>query len=152
MASNRGLTLQPYFQERYIAGDIEAFRWRLEVVEAREMPRAIFLYRKIPTMLFAAGTGGTEPPVEVAWAGDFNGVASPVDLEAYPEGEPRVDEYPPFYRLDFLDQAFRSKQQGLRAFEATRRQVLSLIRTLDIMDELQALPPIVLGAPLPETP
>src|SRR3954452_25476465 len=103
----RGITLQPYFQGRYVAGDVDGYRWRVDVEEARGVPAAIFLYKKVPTALYAPGTGGAEPPVETAWTGEFNGVASPADWEESPEGEPRQNDFPPFYRLDWVDQVFR---------------------------------------------
>ena len=62
MASTRGVTLQPYFQDRYVAHATEGFRWRVEAAEAREMPTAIFLYKKVATKLYDPGTGGGEPP------------------------------------------------------------------------------------------
>jgi hypothetical protein len=145
----RGITILRYFQRRYIEGATEGFRWRIEVAEAREMPAAVFLYKKAATKLYDAQTGGLEPPEEVEWAGVFNGVASASDLEDYPEGEPRVNEFPPFYRLDWLDQAFPSKHFAMKAYDATIGQLNTLIETLDIMDDLTASPPLVLGAPPP---
>jgi hypothetical protein len=149
MPDGRGMTIQPYFQEKYIVGGTEGFRWRVEVVEARGMTRAVFLYKKVPMSLFDPGTGGGEPPIEVSWAGEWNGVASIVDLEAYPEGEPRINQYPPFYRLTWVDQVFESKHVGMWAYRQLRRQLDVLIETLNITDEIRAADPVVLGAPPP---
>jgi hypothetical protein len=152
MASLRGITLQPYFQDRYVTGATEGFRWRVETVEAREMPAAIFLHKKVATKLYAAGGGGAEPPEEIEWAGEFNGVASPADLEDYPEGEPRADDLPPFYRLAAVDQAFRSRHAALAAYAALKGQVKALVECLDLMDGLVPAPPLVIGAPPPAPP
>lgn len=149
MASTRGITVQAYFQDRYVDGVTEGFRWRIEVLEARDMPTAIFLHCKVATAFYAPETGGAEPPEAIAWAGEFNGVASAADLEEYPEGEPRDDQFPPFYRLPYLDQAFRSKHLGMSAYGDVRNQVRVLVETLDIMDDIRPVPPETFGAPLP---
>lgn len=151
MASTRGLTLQRYFQDRYVEGATEGFRWRIEVVEARGLDAAIFMYKKVATKLYDPATGGAEPPVEVAWAGEFNGVASAADLEEYPEGDVQPNAFPPFYRLDAVDQVFRSRHIGMAAYDATIGQIETLLETLDILDGISAAPPLVLGAPPPAT-
>lgn len=147
MAVTHGITLQPYVQARHVAGSTEGFRWRIEAVSAREMPTAVFLYKKVATKLYAADTGGAEPPEEVAWAGEFNGVACAADLEDYPEGEPRPGDHPPFYRLDYVDQVFLSKTRALQAYEATLRAVDKLRETLDVLEDMQAKPTVHLGLP-----
>src|SRR4051794_27676797 len=113
----RGLQIQPYFQRKYVSGGIYGYRWRGEGVAAGAPPAATFLLRRVATKVYDPATGGAEPPTEVAWAGEFNGVASPVDLEEYPEGAPRTDgSLPPFYRSDVLDQTFRNREVALEAF------------------------------------
>lgn len=149
MATNRGLTLQPYVQERYVAGGTEVFRWRLEVTEARGLPAAVFLYKQVPTKLFAAESGGAEPPVAVELAGDFNGVAGVTDLEYYPEDAPDPDKFPPFYRLSWVDQTFDSRHVAAAAFDAIVAQVRTLVENLDIAERLAATAPIAIGDPPP---
>jgi hypothetical protein len=121
----------------------------VEVIEARGLPMAIFLFKKVATKLYALDTGGEEPPEEIAWAGEFNGVASPVDLEEYPEGEPRVNEFPPFYRLAIVDQVFRSQHAAMLAYDALRDRIRVLVETLDIMDGLVPAAPVIIGNPPP---
>lgn len=147
MPSTRGITLQPYVQDRYVAGAMEGYRWRVEVVEARDMPTAVFLYKKVATKLYNADTGGAEPPEEIEWAGQFNGVASAADLEDYPEGEPAVNDFPPFYRLDWVDQVFLSRHQAELAYQALLRAVDMLRETMDIMDNLAPQEPVIFGPP-----
>jgi hypothetical protein len=149
----RGLQIQPYFQRQYIAGGIYGYRWRVEVVAAWGMPAAIFLFRRVATKIYDPATGGAEPPVEIAWAGEFNGVASPVDLEEYPEGAPRTDgSLPPFYRTDVLDQTFRNREVALEAFDVLTQEIKTIIASLDAMDDLEARPAMVFGDPPPPPP
>jgi hypothetical protein len=147
-----GLTLQPYVQGRYVAGATDGYRWRVEVIEARGLSPAIFLYKKVATSLYDPGTGGAAPPVEIEWAGEFTGVASPADLEEYPEGEPRVGDFPPFYRLDWVDQVFRGRIVAQAAYGALLGAVDALIAALDAQDALAALAQVVAGPPPPATP
>lgn len=128
----RSITLQPYFQRRYTVGIHTGFRIRVEVTDSVNMPLAIFRYFQRPD---------SPNGEEVAY---FGGICTVEDLERYPENAPNLSDSPPTFRLDYLDYVLHSAQQAKELWDIIQADIQQLIDSLDAMDDLEMLAPVVL--------
>lgn len=149
MASARRIVLAPTFQRGYVPNVVDGFRFTLTVTAADLMPTKVFRYRVVPVQLRANPAG---PPTALDHRGAFDGVCSPADLEDFPEDWPDPEALPPWFRSDRVDLIVRSRSIAQEAYEVILQEVQALVATLDLMDEQEAAPPVVVGAPLPPEP
>jgi len=136
MATGRFIRLHPETQARYQVNVVDGIRLRITVTDANLIPAKIFLHQLKPVAV-----GGTTRVPE------FQAVCSPADLEEYPEDDVAPGANPPFFRRAMVDLVFRSQHDADAALAAIARDVGQLISTLDIMDNLVALPDLVIGTP-----
>jgi hypothetical protein len=147
MASQRRIVLKPTFQRGYIPDVVDGFRFTVTVVAANLMPTKIFRYLAVPTQVRSNPAG---PPDIIESRGAYDGVCSPADLEDFPEDAPTPDARPPWYRLDYVDLIVRSRSIATDAYMVLLDEIQSLVATLDLMDDQEDAPQIIIGAPLVE--
>ena len=137
-ASNntRGIHLLRQNQERYIVGVIDGFRFTVYAYGAYGLNNEIFRYLRHPY-----------DPTTGADVDEFDGVCSSVDLEELPVNEPRADGSSSFFRLSSLDLVFRSRELADQTWEAIKEDVSSLIRSLNVMDDLSGSETVTIGNP-----
>jgi hypothetical protein len=112
-------------QTRFVANAVDGFRFTVAAENAVLMPAEIFRYIRRP---YNPATG--------AEADEFDGVCSVPDLEELPVGAPTGS--PQFFRLAELDLVFRSMTEADEAWDVIRADVGTLVRTLNLADELGA--------------
>jgi hypothetical protein len=137
----RGVKLRRFAQERYVANAVDGFRFQVVAYAECGMPKDIFLYLRKPY-----------DPTTGADRDEFQGVASPSDLEEYPAGAPIVGSQPPWWRSHTVDLVFRSQSLAEEAWTALLEEVGILVDTLDLMDELTVIADVAFGTPSDETP
>jgi hypothetical protein len=131
-SAGRGITLLPSRQERYVQGVVDGFRLKVRAVEATLMTNLIFRHVRVE--------GGLGREVD-----EFDGVCSSVDLEELPALAP-VAGRTPLYRTDEVDLVFRSRAEADTAWQLLVADVTTLVRTLDLMDEMADGSPVRVGA------
>jgi hypothetical protein len=89
-----------HFFSRYQDDRHAGTRLKVVVLEAVNMDREVFAYRRIPLQ-----PGGENDPQQAV----FSHVCSPVDLEEFPIGAPLENHVPPWFRLDVVDVLFRGR-------------------------------------------
>ncbi len=134
----RFITLNPFGLTQYVQGRTQGWRLRIEIGDRENIPAEIFVYQRKPL-----------PPSAGAFTDDFVNIASPADLEEYPVNEPAGAV--PFYRLAYADIIFRSQSLADEAWNAIIADVTELIRTLDLMDNLVPMQPVVIGTQSPSS-
>lgn len=122
--STRKLTVE-WKASRYVWKKYDGVRIRIEVVAAENMPADVFAFRMRPIN-----------PATGEAAGFFSHVCSPPDLAEYPAREPRPEESPQWFRLDYVDVLLRSMEEMEAFLVDTIVDLRRLKRTLDIMDTL----------------
>lgn len=133
-ADVRRVRLKLFTQRYFVPNKTDGFRFRIEAVDANQMPAAIFRYYRYPP---DALTG------EVI--DECTGVCSVPDLEELPVGEPRPTDCPQAYRLAVVDQVVRGKQIALEAWELYKEEVTALKESLDAGDVLDETDSIWIG-------
>ena len=139
----RSITMVPTFQRGYVPNVVDGFRFTLQVTGASQMPTKIFRYRLVPTQVKASAD---QPPAAIELKGAFDGVCSPADLEDFPADWPTQNARPPWYRLDYVDVIVRSRSIADDAYRVILEEVQYLVDTLNLMDQQDAAPPVVIGA------
>lgn len=111
----------------FVAGRTQAYRIKITVTQACDMPEEIFVYSLLPDNSIK-----------------FENVASPNDLLEYPVGAPNSNERP-YFRLPYADLLFRNADMCVDAAMGIANDALELARTLDGLDELQQLGDLIIG-------
>ncbi len=133
----RGLRLLRYDQEQVpVAGTI-GYRFRVHCVDACDLSDAIFVYLQHP---YDPATGGE--------AASFTAIASPIDLETLPIGQPNLGQVPPLFRLSIVDLVVESETAAQAIWDEIISEVTILINALNIMDQLVPSQSVVIGGPL----
>ncbi len=131
--SHRRIKLTPAFQTVTAPG-ISVFRFTLTASDAHELPDAIFAYREIPLQ-----------PGQASTVAVFDHVCSPVDLQEYPVGAPRVNADPPWFRLPSVDLECRTRAQALQTHDDLVADVVALINGMNAADVLAQGTPLWIG-------
>jgi hypothetical protein len=134
----RGIWLRRYAQTRYVASNIEGFRFKAVTYGANLMPEKIFRYGR-EALNAREGT----------FVLSFDGVCSPSDLEEFPEEEPTVNSFPEFCRLNYVDLVFRTQAQAEDTWQNIISEVTSLVNTLNTMDNITNETSLKFGDPPP---
>jgi hypothetical protein len=129
-----------HFFSRYEDDRRSGTRLRVVAIEAVNMDREVFAYRRIPLQ-----PGDPNDPQQAV----FSHVCSPVDLEEFPIGAPLENHVPPWFRLDFVDVLFRSSGEAKASWEDISAAVGVLGVTLTRLDSMDAQPPVWVGDPAP---
>jgi hypothetical protein len=120
-----GLELTRDISRYEVTGRPQAWRMRVRVTKYNNVDPNIFMFlRRGPDQ----STGDFHDT--------FEAVASPVDLEERPAGEPRPDEDPPFFRLSDIDLLARSMELLEETWQSILQDRDELIRTLTTLCEL----------------
>lgn len=127
----RAIKLLPTFQASADPLDGVGVRFSVTATAADGLPDEVFLF----------GVRPARPGAPAAVA-DFQCVCTPPDLADYPAGEPTPGMDPPFFRLAAVTLDFRSRKAASAAYEAIAADVVTLLDTLDRMDEQIAVPPL----------
>jgi len=136
VAYTRGVRLRRFAQTRFVANAVDAFRFRVEAFDNYLMPKEIFRYERK-----AWPSGGTVDA--------FDGVASPVDIEEYPVGEPNAGDVIQYFRTHEIDLVLRTQREADEAWRVLREEVDILIETLNLMDDLVLEATATFGNPPP---
>lgn len=126
---------------RWVQGDSEGMRLRVEVAEAYNVSDKIFAYRLLPT----------DPTTGVS-AGSFSHVCSPADLEDYPENAPTGNTVPAWYRLNYVDLLLHSAEEAETMKTQIQEDVQLLIDQLNALASLQPSDEVDLGDVPPPPP
>lgn len=113
-----------------------AFRLRVDVSdpEGTGTDPNVFLYNLLPVN-----------PYNQTRSADFMAVASPVDLEEYPVGQPDDRTAFPIFRLNCVELDFRSTEQAEETWSSIVAEIDTLIKTLNRMDVLVPVVELRLG-------
>jgi hypothetical protein len=126
-SGTHGIKLHMEAPTVFVAGRTQAFRIKITVDEACNLPEEIFVYSRTPS-------GETH----------FENVASPNDLLEYPVDEPDNTDRP-YFRLAYADLLFRNVDMCVDAAVGISNDALELVRTLDGLDELNQLGDLIIG-------
>jgi hypothetical protein len=102
---------------------LRAFRLRVDVTHAVNMPAEIFLYQQ-----------NAPDPVTQAIYSTLITVASPVDLADYPVGAPNPDAELPYFRQSFVELDVRSSAEYQEIWNTIRNAIGNLCEALDRLD------------------
>lgn len=105
-----------------------AFRLRIEVTEAYEMDRNVFVYRR-----------DSPTPNTTEVKDTFFAVASPVDMEEYPPGAPDPKHTFPFFRLAFVELDLRAVSLADSVWSTIKSEVCALVNGLDLLERLRPI-------------
>jgi len=134
--ATRSITLDVQMQNHYSLNVIDGFRIFGTITAVDSFPSTkLFRYERIPPTT----PGG---PIETDM---FNGVCSPVDLQEFPEDDPFPNANPPYFRLDFFDLVFRTRELAMEAYEAILDDLGRLIRSQNAMDILGPPSTVIVG-------
>ena len=120
---DRRLKITLQVQENVVEGRTQGFRLTAAASEPTNMETHIFLYQI-----------GEPDPITGDRASRFVAVASPSDIEQYPETTPGTDDR--FYRLSSIDLIFRSSILADACWEKIASHIEELIATLKLMDDM----------------
>lgn len=103
----------------------DAFRIRIVVSRASDIPEEIFLFK---ADLLDPHSGLSVP--------HFETVCSPEDLVTYPVGEPNLQQQPSFFRLSVIDVLTPSRRHADFLWSSVRTAVCNLITALNLKETL----------------
>ncbi len=109
----------------YRYGLDDGIRVYISVACAQEMTDKIFAYRLLP-----------KNPSTGTYAGYFDHVCSPVDLEDYPEDAPRDGHRPTWFRLSYVDVIVATTSVAETFINDVREDVRKLVATLNRMEQM----------------
>jgi len=130
----RSIRLSRSVPVRYDRNALQGYRMVVTVTSAYWMSSSIFVFRR-----FSAGAGETEPRDE------FTNVASPADMEEYPENAPN-ETGRPFFRLSSADLVLRNLEDANEVWEYIQEEVAALVTGLDRMDDLELQEEVFFGS------
>jgi hypothetical protein len=131
----RTLTIAVSHQSGYVPNVTDGFRVRVEVIEATEMPAAVFRYWCLPPR-----------PGDVERTGYCDGVCSSVDLEQMPETEPDPADAYGAFRLPYWDQILPAQSLAAGAVARIKLELRRLIQSLNAQDAMTQVEVVVVGA------
>lgn len=105
----------------YVVGRTQGTRLTLETQAVEGLSPKVFVYLRMPF-----GIAGFDDR--------FENIASPADLEEYPEDAPTPNDPRPFYRLSAANLVFRAESLLNDALAAIVEDLRELIDTLNDMD------------------
>jgi len=126
MATRRGITLKRYGIAQANHYYIRGFRMKVEAVDpVGDMTSYVFVYRRYPP----------DPYTQEVFD-EFVTVASFVDLDEYPVGEPDPQSSLPFFRSNVVELDFRSAADAEEAWNIIRTEVCALVDALNRADNM----------------
>lgn len=132
--SHRRVQLVPSWQTVYNSTRNQCFALRVEARYAHELCCSLFAYRAIPLQ-----------PGQATQIAVYDHICSPVDLEEYPIGAPRINAIVPWFRLHYVDLLFRGRIQAEEAWQKIQDQVAALVESLNDADILAEAAPVWIG-------
>jgi hypothetical protein len=132
--SQRRIRLTPSFTRYFVQGQHDCFRTRVVADGANGLPNRVFAWRQIPLQ-----------PAEETKTAVFSHVCSPVDLADFPIDAPRVNDVPPWFRLDWVEYDTWTREEAYETYQAIVADVASLLVSLDNAEVMVEEPPIWLG-------
>lgn len=122
---NFGIELTRYVSTYNVSGRPQAYRMRIEVTRYNNVDPNLFVYKR----------HAPDPDTE-AYRDTFEAVASPLDFEELPVGNPREGDAQPYFRLAEVDLMTRNRALLDETWAAILRDRDELIRTLTYTCEL----------------
>jgi hypothetical protein len=122
------IQLQFSTPEPYPVEDRYAFRLRVEVVDAVDMPFEIFLHHKL-----------VKNAEQGLVADNFLGICSAWELSLFPALAPADGQNPPFYRLAYVDFVLPGIEYVARVIEYLETERDNLCLFLDHLDQLSVV-------------
>lgn len=133
---NAAITLTPSVQSQFVVGAVTGFRFTVTASNPVVLADAgIFRYLAVPMQ-----------PTDTVQHADFDGVCSPSDMAEFPLTAPALNSDPAWFRLTTLDLLFRTKAEADDALQALYSEVQTLLNTVDLTNQLNALAPITFTA------
>jgi hypothetical protein len=131
--------------KRYAATNVDykrfsAYRLRVEAVEAVNMDKNVFLYRRDPINPYTNDVTDT-----------FFTVCSPADIAEFPVGTPNPGNVAPFFRNWFIELDFRTSQDAMNAWQLLVAELSNLVEAYDRLEDLALVEDFWIG-PYPEPP
>lgn len=139
--SSRGVSLvREELARVFVKERGDAFRLRITAKDEVLMPRHVFLHQ---VRLI--------DPVEATAGDEFITIASPFDATIYPASVPDPQQFPQFFRKDFVDIVVPSTEAAEQAWLAIRDRVNGLIAAYNRLDYLVVIETVRCGAELETT-
>lgn len=126
----RRIQLTRYAATKVNFNNYGAYRMRVEVtaVEGADLDEFIFIYKR------------NQPSAYSSLSNDnFEAVAGPPQLSAYPAGEPDADYGWPYYRLSYVELDFASSAQADSVWQEIQAEVCVLVEAMNRLTELNAV-------------
>jgi len=103
---------------------------RVEVtaVEGADLDEFIFIHKRNPPSAYTSLS-----------CDNFEAVAGPPQLSAYPAGEPDADHGWPYYRLSYVELDFASTAQADSVWKEIQAEVCVLVDAMSRLTELNAV-------------
>jgi len=111
----------------HVDGTIQGTRLVVTVTSASELSEKIFVYKEVPLN-----------PNDSTTIAQFDHVASPADLEDFPEDAPIAGSDPSWFRLNKVDVVVRSRAIADELWDAILQDVTDLKTTLDRLDTFES--------------
>lgn len=126
----RRIQLTRYAATRVQFNNYGAYRMRIEVtsVEGPDLDEFIFIYKRNPPSAYTTLS-----------CDNFEAVAGPPQLSAYPAGEPDPDNGWPYYRLNYVELDVASTAQADSIWNEIQSEVCVLVDAMTRLTELQAV-------------
>lgn len=125
----RSITLTRNAQTSGTVYDLTGFRFVVTASAGTGINNAIFRYLRKPIdpANFSAGQ-----------VDEFNGLCTPEEMASLPLNNPEVDADPAWCRKATLDLIFATTEEASETWATIKADVLTLLKTLDRMDNLNS--------------
>lgn len=143
-ASRRSVRLTRFEAENVNFYYFGAYRMRIEATEAQgpDMDPYVFIYRRGPLN-----------PYTGEYCDEFMAVAGPADMAEIPALEPDPERSWPFFRLDYIEDDFRSSAIALEVWNIVETEVAVLVEAMGRLTQLKTVETqVVYGPELTENP
>lgn len=121
------IVLKPYFSRPVYGADLRNARLRIEVVEAVDITKYIFLHESYVTTVDTGNIVNNR----------FIAVAKPGDIEMFPVNKPAADVEPPYFRTECVDLIFNSPDIMDVTFKDLVSEVTLLVQSMKHIQELE---------------
>jgi hypothetical protein len=111
----------------HVDGTIQGTRIKITVTSTTGLSAKLFVYREVPLN-----------PNDATAVAQFDHVASPSDLEDFPEDAPTAGSDPSWFRLNVVDVVVRSRAIADELWDAILKDVTDLKTTLDRLDTFES--------------
>lgn len=124
------VSLEVRYTKEEQQGNLYSYGLLVEVISGTEMATKIFVVRR---GVRSATDSEVDEPSELD---EFQWIASPLELDQFPEDDPNLAAGIPYYRVDSIRFSFRSVGELAETLDLIKGDISKLVRSMQLETEI----------------